>query len=76
MGRAGIQIRLILSDRGTMVAMTPSVCILFRGGAAGAESAFGACAERRRYTEGPTIRKVLQMRNKPLCVVETRSFAG
>ena len=84
--------------------MQPSESILFSGGAAGAEAAFGACAERhgveevnftfdghrierrrgvrmlnheellagdvsleyvsrlmnRRYTEGPTIRKVLQ----------------
>lgn len=84
--------------------MIPSDCILFSGGAPGAEAAFGACAERhgveevnftfdghkierhrgvrvlnheellsgdvsleyvsrlmnRRYTEGPTIRKVLQ----------------
>jgi len=84
--------------------MNPSDCILFGGGAPGAEAAFGACAERygieevnftfeghkierhrgvrvlnheellagdvsleyvsrlmhRRYTEGPTIRKVLQ----------------
>jgi hypothetical protein len=84
--------------------MKPSECILFSGGAPGAEAAFGACAERhgveevnftfdghrierrrgvrvlnheellagdvsleyvsklmnRRYTEGPTIRKVLQ----------------
>jgi hypothetical protein len=84
--------------------MKPEVCILFSGGAAGAESAFGACAERfhveevnftfdghkihrdrgvrvlnheelqagdvsltyvsrlmhRRYTDAPTIRKVLQ----------------
>jgi len=84
--------------------MNPSDCILFSGGAAGAEAAFGACAEsygveevnftfeghqierrrgvrvlnheellagdvsleyvsrimRRRYTEGPTLRKVLQ----------------
>jgi len=85
-------------------AMTPADCILFSGGAPGAEAAFGACAEhhaveevnftfdghkierhrgvrvlnheellmgdvsleyvsrllRRRYTEGPTLRKVLQ----------------
>jgi hypothetical protein len=85
--------------------MKPSDCILFSGGAPGAESYFGACAERhgveevnftfdahkierhrgvrvlnheellagdvslqyvsrlmhRRYTEGPTLRKVLQM---------------
>ena len=84
--------------------MSPSDCILFSGGAAGAEAEFGACAERhgveevnftfdghqivrrrgirvlnheellagdvslayvsrlmgRRYSEGPTIRKVLQ----------------
>src|SRR3954463_14896649 len=84
--------------------MNSSDCILFSGGAAGAEAGFGACAERhgieevnftfdghtdvrrrgvrvlnheelqngdvsleyvsklmnRRYTEGPTIRKVLQ----------------
>jgi len=84
--------------------MNPSDCILFSGGAPGAEAAFGACAERhgveevnftfdghridrhrgvrmlnheelltgdvsleyvsrlmhRRYTEGPTLRKVLQ----------------
>ena len=84
--------------------MTPSECILFSGGAPGAEAYFGACAERhgveevnftfdghrierhrgvralnheellagdvsleyvsrlmhRRYTEGPTLRKVLQ----------------
>ena len=84
--------------------MNPSDCILFSGGAPGAEAAFGECAERhgveevnftfdghkidrhrgirvlnheellngdvsleyvsklmhRRYTEGPTIRKVLQ----------------
>jgi hypothetical protein len=84
--------------------MKPSHCILFSGGAPGAEAAFGACAERygveevnftfeghkidrhrgvrvlnheellagdvsleyvsklmqRRYTEGPTIRRVLQ----------------
>jgi len=84
--------------------MNPADCILFSGGAAGAEAEFGACAERhgieevnftfeghqdvrrrgvrvlnheelragdvsleyvsrlmnRRYTEGPTIRKVLQ----------------
>jgi hypothetical protein len=84
--------------------MTPADCILFSGGAPGAEAAFGACAERhgveevnftfdghkierhrgvrvlnheellmgdvsleyvsrlmhRRYTEGPTLRKVLQ----------------
>jgi len=84
--------------------MRPEDCILFSGGAAGAEAEFGACAERhgidevnftfdghqdvrrrglrvlnheelesgdvsleyvsklmnRRYTEGPTIRKVLQ----------------
>ena len=84
--------------------MNPSECILFSGGAAGAEAAFGACAERhgveevnftfdghtlarhrgvrvlnheelqngdvsleyvsrlvnRRYTDSPTIRKVLQ----------------
>ena len=87
-----------------MLTMTPSDCILFSGGASGAEAAFGACAERhgveevnftfeghqiarqrgvrmlnheelltgdvsleyvsklmrRRYTEGPTLRKVLQ----------------
>ena len=87
-----------------MASMTPSECILFSGGAPGAEAAFGACAERhgieevnftfdghrierhrgirvlnheellagdvsleyvsrlmhRRYTEGPTLRKVLQ----------------
>ena len=84
--------------------MNPSDCILFSGGAAGAEAEFGACAERhgveevnftfdghrivrqrgtrvlnheellvgdvslqyvsrlmnRRYTEGPTLRKILQ----------------
>ena len=84
--------------------MNPTDCILFSGGAGGAEAAFGACAERfgieevnftfeghddvrrrgmrvlnheellngdvsleyvsklmhRRYTQGPTIRKVLQ----------------
>ena len=84
--------------------MKPSDCILFSGGAPGAEAHFGACAERhgveevnftfdghkivrhrgvrvlnheellagdvslayvsrlmnRRYTEGPTLRKVLQ----------------
>jgi hypothetical protein len=84
--------------------MNPADCILFSGGAAGAEAAFGACAERhgveevnftfdghqiarhrgvrvlnheellngdvsleyvsrlmrRRYTEGPTLRRVLQ----------------
>src|SRR6188768_2777335 len=84
--------------------MKPSDCILFSGGAPGAEASFGACAERhgveevnftfddhkidrhrgvrvlnheellagdvslqyvsrlmhRRYTEGPTLRKVLQ----------------
>jgi hypothetical protein len=87
-----------------MALMTPSECILFSGGAPGAEAAFGACAERhgveevnftfeghrierhrgvrvlnheellagdvsleyvsrlmrRRYSEGPTLRKVLQ----------------
>ena len=84
--------------------MNPSDCILFSGGAAGAEAEFGACAERhgieevnfsfdghpmvrhrgvrvlnheelqagdvslayvsklmnRRYTDAPTIRKILQ----------------
>ncbi len=87
-----------------MFVMNPNDCILFSGGAPGAESGFGACAERhgieevnftfeghkidrhrgvrvlnheellagdvsleyvsrlmqRRYTEGPTIRKILQ----------------
>jgi hypothetical protein len=87
-----------------MVTMTPSECILFSGGAPGAEAEFGRCAERhgveevnftfdghgiqrhrgvrmlnheellsgdvsleyvsrllhRRYSEGPTLRKVLQ----------------
>ena len=87
-----------------MVKMTASDCILFSGGAPGAEAAFGACAEaygveevnfafeghpmdrprgvrmlnheelqsgdvsleyvsrlmNRRYTEGPTLRKILQ----------------
>jgi hypothetical protein len=87
-----------------MATMKPSDCILFSGGAPGAEAEFGACAERhgieevnftfdghkivrqrgvrmlnheellagdvslsyvsrltrRRYTEGPTLRKVLQ----------------
>jgi hypothetical protein len=92
-------------DRDAMIAgMNPSDCILFSGGAPGAEAAFGACAERhgveevnftfeghkmartrgvrvlnheelqagdislayvsrlmhRRYTDAPTIRKVLQ----------------
>jgi hypothetical protein len=31
--------------------MTPSTCILFSGGAPGAESAFGACAERHGVEE-------------------------
>jgi hypothetical protein len=103
--------------------MKPSECILFSGGAPGAEAYFGACAERhsveevnftfdghkidrhrgvrvlnheellagdvslqyvsrlmhRRYTEGPTLRKVLQtlwgaefakLCNKPLYVFD------
>jgi len=105
MGRAGIPILLLtVAPRYDVGTMKPSECILFSGGAPGAESHFGACAEkygveevnftfdghqierhrgirvlnheellngdvsleyvsrlmRRRYVEGPTIRKVLQ----------------
>jgi hypothetical protein len=94
----------ITTRRVEFEAMNPADCILFSGGAAGAEAEFGACAERhgveevnftfdghqiarsrgvrvlnheellngdvsleyvsrlmrRRYTEGPTLRRVLQ----------------
>ena len=101
---AGVR-RAIACDADAMIAgMNPSDCILFSGGAPGAEAAFGECAERhgveevnftfeghrmarhrgvrvlnheelqagdisleyvsrlmhRRYTDAPTIRKVLQ----------------
>ena len=104
----GVHVELVHANdvtlRVNLRAMKPSDCILFSGGAPGAEAAFGACAERhgveevnftfdghgidrhrgvrmlnheellngdvsmeyvsrlmrRRYTDSPTIRKVLQ----------------